>query len=174
MTYLVGVALFSVGFVLIIGPPGIRKFFFVAATIFGLTFSYFVDKSNKDSEAFRIASLAKETDAAMRIKPEEVQLDSANSISISFGAYELMGVVTNNSKYPLSGISLRIALTDCVTSDSCSIVGERDAFVHLAVPPGETRPFQGTPIAFINLPLLLPQKRSASVELIGTRADNER
>jgi hypothetical protein len=173
MAYFVGVALFSVGFVLVIGPPGIRKFFFVAAAVFGLTFAYFVDKNNNDFEAFRVASLAKETDAAMRIKPEEVQLDSVKPISISFGAYELMGVVTNNSKFPLSGISLRIVLTDCVTSNSCSIVGERDAFVRLAVPPGEARPFKATPIAFINLPLL-PQKRSASVELIGTRADNER
>jgi hypothetical protein len=170
MIFIAGVSSLFVGLVLVIGPPGIRKLLFVASTIFGLTFWFFVDKNNRDIETLRLASRAKETEAAMRIRPEDVHLDSVKPINISYGAYELDGVVTNKSKFVLSGIYFRVAVTDCIDPNSCSVVGERDTLVSVAVLPNETKSFKGAPVAFTNLPAS-PQIRSASFKLIGTRAE---
>jgi hypothetical protein len=170
MTIIVSVVLFLVLIVLAIGPPGFRKLVFVATTLCGLTAWYFIDKANNDAETIRIALAAAEHAAATRIKTNEVQL-TVELTKMSFGGgYALKGNVTNNSKFGLSGMTVRVTVTDCVAANSCRVVGQEDATVSLKVPPGETSSFDSNPIIFKSLPLPALD-RSTSYDLIGARSE---
>ena len=170
MTWIIGILLSVVLIALVIGPPGIRKLLFVSASIFGLTVWYFVEKGDQESELLHAALLNEEIAASTRIRPGELHLASVTPVMINSGAYELRGLVTNTSKFVLSGMQFRVSLRNCVNIPSCSVLGERETFVSLAVPPGQTRPFKASPMAFPSLPLL-PHRPSVSIELIGTRAE---
>jgi hypothetical protein len=169
MTIIVSLVLFLVFIVLAIGPPGFRKLVFVAATLCGLTAWYFIDKSNNDAEAIREALAAAEHAAATRIKADELQLYAVELTKISYGGgYALNGTVTNNSKFVLSGITVRVTVTDCVAAKSCRVVGQEDAIVNVTVPPGQSKSFGS--IVFESLPLRALD-RSTSYDLIGARSE---
>jgi len=79
--------------------------------------------------------------AKSRVKPQEVEFTDMRLGRSQYGSsYQLTGRVRNlSTTYSISSLTLRIVLRDCITPQDCSTVGDRNEYVIVSVPPGQTR-----------------------------------
>jgi len=151
--------------VLFVGRPGVRKLLFVTVATFGVVLWYVVDRSQSENAELQALALKSPS-----IEPRDLGLEELSLVSIAYGGYELTGAVTNNSAFVLAAMDFRVTLSDCLTPDSCRIVGQRDTSIVLAVPPRKRASFKSPPLAFPNLPTPA-QNRVSRFYLTAARAE---
>jgi hypothetical protein len=60
-------------------------------------------------------------------------------LSVSLGAWEIKGVVKDNSPRTLTGLWLKVTVRDCPNASLCTTIGEAIRHIVINVPPSQTR-----------------------------------
>ena len=168
----IAASIFAVGIVyLSIHHPPLRKW---AGITFGgaialiACLAVYLWLDGRESE--RKAELSKKL-----IQQSQVRISEAR-LSLEPGG-KLEALVTNNSRFRLTSLSLEVLVTDCarvadiLKNSKCNIVGEATASDWtINVPPGQKRQFSGYP-SFPNLPDLREGEWSWTYRITETRGE---
>jgi hypothetical protein len=76
------------------------------------------------------------------ISPSELALRDvtlSQPLSNSLGAWEIKGVVKNNSPRTLTGLWLKVTVRDCPNAALCATIGEAIRHIVINVPPSQTQ-----------------------------------
>ena len=76
------------------------------------------------------------------ISPSELALRDvilSQPLSDSLGAWEIKGVVKDNSPRTLTGLWLKVTVRDCPNASLCTTIGEAIRHIVINVPPSQTR-----------------------------------
>jgi len=121
--------------ILIVVSSGFRKFALWGVGILVLVVViYYYDTQAKHEASHQI------------ISHNEIRLDN-----VVWGQYnDLAGRVTNNSKYTLDGLTLKMTAQDC-NGDNCVTIGEAEPYISATVLPGQARDFASH--VFFNSPI---------------------
>ncbi len=79
-----------------------------------------------------------------KIMPSELIFEGV-SLEPSNEAYDIIGRVINNSdKYSLSGVQLKLAVSDCTNNEKndCIIIAQQDEYIYIDIPPKQARDFK--------------------------------
>jgi hypothetical protein len=86
----------------------------------------------------------------------------------SYGSWEVVGTVKNNSAHTLTGFTLQITVRDCPENSDCIVIGEDNVKIWLlTVPPSQLRTFEGFAL-LSNMPT--PKKLVWNYKLVETTA----
>ena len=141
MGWFLAVVVILVVLSLAIASPGFRYFLLFGSLGIGLYFW-----SLQEQEEKRILR------ARSAIKVSEIEITDARLSMDRFGKFSAR--ITNNSKFPLRTLTLRISIEDCVEKGTqCRVVGEDDVSQYLSVPASQVRAMD-TYANFSNLPAL--------------------
>lgn len=67
------------------------------------------------------------------------------SLAPSYRGYDIIGRIINNSdKHALSGVQLKLAISDCTNGDNsnCIIISEADEYIYINIPSKQARDFK--------------------------------
>ena len=88
------------------------------------------------------AENSRESKSYSLISPSELALRDvtlSQPLSDSLGAWEIKGVVKNNSPRTLTGLWLKVTVRDCPNASLCATIGEAIRHIVINVPPSQTR-----------------------------------
>ena len=88
------------------------------------------------------AENSRESKSYSLISPSELALRDvtlSQPLSVSLGAWEIKGVVKNNSPRTLTGLWLKVTVRDCPNTSLCATIGEAIRHIVINVPPSQTR-----------------------------------
>ena len=88
------------------------------------------------------AENSRESKSYSLISPSELALRDvtlSKPLSNSLGAWEIKGVVKNNSPRTLTGLWLKVTVRDCPNASLCTTIGEAIRHIVINVPPSQTR-----------------------------------
>ena len=126
---------------LAVASPGFRYVLLFGVLGSGLYFWSVQEQEEKRRQQARVA-----------IKPTEIAIGDARLSMESVGKFT--ATVTNNSKFPLKALTLRISIEDCAEKGTqCRVVGEDTVSQYLQVPASQVRAMD-TYANFSNLPAL--------------------
>jgi hypothetical protein len=94
------------------------------------------------AENIRESKNSRESKSYSLISPSELALRDvtlSQPLSVSLGAWEIKGVVKNNSPRTLTGLWLKVTVRDCPNASLCATIGEAIRHVVINVPPSQTR-----------------------------------
>ena len=101
------------------------------------------------------------------ISPSELALRDVNlsqPLSDSLGAWEIKGVVKNNSPRTLTGLWLKVTVRDCPNASLCTTIGEAIRHIVINVPPSQTRIIDEGDL--FPREMFIPQKLEWSYEIV--------
>lgn len=126
---------------LAVASPGFRYILLFGVLGSGLYFWSVQEQEDKRRQRARAA-----------IKETEIEIGDARLSMESFAKFT--ATVTNNSKFPLRSLTLRISIEDCAEKETrCRVVGEDSVSQYLEVPASQVRAMD-TFANFSNLPPL--------------------
>lgn len=129
MWWVVGVVIL----ILLVVSAGFRKFagiLIIVCVAGGFIFWQYQENEEKQS--------------LKRIPHSEILFEDV-SLKSSYGSYEIVGRITNNSsKYTLKGVQLKLTFKDCDKDNlsNCIIVAEENEHIYKNIPPSQARDFK--------------------------------
>src|SRR6516164_3073016 len=111
----------------------LKAAFIVAALVGIFVAIFFYWMSAENSRESKSYSLISPSELALR----DVTL--SQPLSVSLGAWEIKGVVKNNSPRTLTGLWLKVTVRDCPNASLCTTIGEAIRHIVINVPPSQTR-----------------------------------
>ena len=121
---------------------------FIVAALVGIFVAIFfhwmtAENSRESAENSReSAENSRESKSYSLISPSELALRDvtlSQPLSDSPGAWEIKGVVKNNSPRTLTGLWLKVTVRDCPNASLCTTIGEAIRHIVINVPPSQTR-----------------------------------
>ena len=122
---------------------------FIVAALVGIFVAIFfhwmtAENSRESKSLIRSASGSQASliPAYSLISPSELALRDvilSQPLSDSLGAWEIKGVVKNNSPRTLTGLWLKVTVRDCPNASLCATIGEAIRHIVINVPPSQTR-----------------------------------
>jgi hypothetical protein len=121
---------------------------FIVAALVGIFVAIFfhwmtAENSRESAENSReSAGNSRESKSYSLISPSELALRDvtlSQPLSVSLGAWEIKGVVKNNSPRTLTGLWLKVTVRDCPNASLCTTIGEAIRHIVINVPPSQTR-----------------------------------
>jgi hypothetical protein len=113
---------------------------FIVAALVGIFVAIFFHWMT--AENIRESKNSRESKSYSLISPSELALRDvtlSQPLSVSLGAWEIKGVVKNNSPRTLTGLWLKVTVRDCPNASLCTTIGEAIRHVVINVPPSQTR-----------------------------------
>jgi len=113
------------------------------------------------------AENSRESKSYSLISPSELALRDvtlSQPLSDSLGAWEIKGVVKNNSPRTLTGLWLKVTVRDCPNASLCTTIGEAIRHIVINVPPSQTRIIDEGDL--FPREMFIPQKLEWSYEIV--------
>ena len=113
------------------------------------------------------AENSRESKSYSLISPSELALRDvtlSQPLSDSLGAWEIKGVVKNNSPRTLTGLWLKVTVRDCPSASLCTTIGEAIRHIVINVPPSQTRIIDEGDL--FPREMFIPQKLEWSYEIV--------
>jgi hypothetical protein len=117
------------------------------------------------------AENSRESKSYSLISPSELALRDvtlSRPLSVSLGAWEIKGVVKNNSPRSLTGLWLKVTVRDCPNASLCTTIGEAIRHIVINVPPSQTRIIDEGDL--FPREMFIPEKLEWSYEIVQTEA----
>ena len=114
---------------------------FIVAALVGIFVAIFFHWMTAENSR-ESAENSRESKSYSLISPSELALRDVNlsqPLSDSLGAWEIKGVVKNNSPRTLTGLWLKVTVRDCPNASLCTTIGEAIRHIVINVPPSQTR-----------------------------------
>ena len=146
---------------------------FIVAALVGIFVAIFFhwmtpENSRESAENSReSAENSRESKSYSLISPSELALRDVNlsqPLSDSLGAWEIKGVVKNNSPRTLTGLWLKVTVRDCPNASLCATIGEAIRHIVINVPPSQTRIIDEGDL--FPREMFIPQKLEWSYEIV--------
>lgn len=148
--FIFGLFLFVVVVVAFIAFPALRIVGLIVVGAIGVLIAIMISNDNKKQEENRqFQRVLAQQEAVYRAKAQtaiasdQISLSNMN-IKLAYGdQWEVSGLVTNNARTELTGLSLAVILKDCLSDRTrCLTVGNATLKSRImAVPPGQGRTF---------------------------------
>ena len=114
---------------------------FIVAALVGIFVAIFFHWMTAENSRMT-AENSRESKSYSLISPSELALRDvtlSRPLSVSLGAWEIKGVVKNNSPRTLTGLWLKVTVRDCPNASLCTTIGEAIRHIVINVPPSQTR-----------------------------------
>jgi hypothetical protein len=90
------------------------------------------------------ASNARKTEAAKHLVAPASLVFQDMRLGDQYGDYRLTGRVKNTSQYTVTGIDVKLSISDCDSSGHCDVIGDKEEECYLRIPPGQARDIDET------------------------------
>ena len=138
---------------------------FMVAALVGIFVAIFFHWMTAENSRMT-AENSRESKSYSLISPSELALRDVtlSKPPSSLGAWEIKGVVKNNSPRTLTGLWLKVTVRDCPNASLCTTIGEAIRHIVIDVPPSQTRIIDEGDL--FPREMFIPQKLEWSYEIV--------